>query len=475
MKILNLNAGKILKIAVIFIFSAFFCQSIYSQFYWQKTYHAIPDGDEEFFDVCEADNNNYYIVGITAPGFRYGYVVKITEYGDTIWTKKYSFIGEIYTVAPTSDGGCIFAGYTGQAFACRINSNGDTLWFRQYNTINFQDIKKTLDGNYILCGANYSNGHYNGYACLIDINGNLLWEKIYPAIFTLDLIRVELALDGGYIIGGTQKNNTNGPETAYICKINDIGSIVWEKNYNNFNFNFNIVSGIQTCNEGYILTVTASKLWTLKINTNGDSLRSNIYPMSDYMYMASILKISENKYCVAHGQGIIGDKSFIYIIDSTLNPIRFLNIQNNEGVYIMSSVKVQNSIINDVIFVGITAYEPGNEEGYAIRIDTALTPPPPIGIHNNFTNTVTEYYLEQNFPNPFNGSTVIKFTVNKSNFVQIKIFDVLGREVETLVTEVLTAGIYSKTFSPKNLASGMYFYTLETNGYKDVKKMVLLK
>ncbi|MCC6865003.1 MAG: hypothetical protein IT280_02460 [Ignavibacteria bacterium] len=139
MRIFNLKTYKIAKLGLIFIFSLIFCQSLSSQFYWQKTYSA--GGDEEAFDICEADNNNYYIVGLTAPSFRNGYVIKINEFGDTIWTKTYLFIGEIYTVAPTNDGGCIFAGYTGQAFACRINSDGDTLWVRQYNTINFQDIK----------------------------------------------------------------------------------------------------------------------------------------------------------------------------------------------------------------------------------------------------------------------------------------------------------------------------------------------
>ncbi|HEY5533689.1 MAG TPA: S8 family serine peptidase [Ignavibacteria bacterium] len=86
-----------------------------------------------------------------------------------------------------------------------------------------------------------------------------------------------------------------------------------------------------------------------------------------------------------------------------------------------------------------------------------------------------EYSLSQNYPNPFNPTTKINFALPKQGFVTLKIYDVLGREVRTLVNEVKSAGQYSVDFNASEFASGVYFYKLETNGFNDVKRMMLIK
>jgi hypothetical protein len=85
------------------------------------------------------------------------------------------------------------------------------------------------------------------------------------------------------------------------------------------------------------------------------------------------------------------------------------------------------------------------------------------------------YNLSQNYPNPFNPSTVIRFHLPAKVFVTLKVFDVLGREVETLVNENKNAGNYSVQFNAHNLSSGMYFYKIEAGTYRDAKKLLLLK
>jgi hypothetical protein len=86
-----------------------------------------------------------------------------------------------------------------------------------------------------------------------------------------------------------------------------------------------------------------------------------------------------------------------------------------------------------------------------------------------------EYKLEQNYPNPFNPVTKINFGLQKSGFVTLKIYDVLGKEVASLVNEVKNAGSYSVDFNGSSFSSGMYFYKLESNGFVATKKMILIK
>lgn len=85
------------------------------------------------------------------------------------------------------------------------------------------------------------------------------------------------------------------------------------------------------------------------------------------------------------------------------------------------------------------------------------------------------YSLEQNYPNPFNPSTIIKFSVPKENMVTLKIFNILGQEVKTLVNQEKLPGTYEVSFNANELSSGIYFYSLSSGNFYQVKKMMLLK
>ena len=90
-------------------------------------------------------------------------------------------------------------------------------------------------------------------------------------------------------------------------------------------------------------------------------------------------------------------------------------------------------------------------------------------------NLPAKFQLEQNYPNPFNPVTVIKYQLPFNSSVTLKIFDILGKEVETLVNEEKNAGYYQISFDASSLSSGIYFYTLQTENYFTTKKMILLK
>ncbi len=100
---------------------------------------------------------------------------------------------------------------------------------------------------------------------------------------------------------------------------------------------------------------------------------------------------------------------------------------------------------------------------------------PPTGVEQTSTEVPSEYKLSQNYPNPFNPTTLIEYSLPEESFVELKVYDVLGNEVASLVNEQQQAGVYRADFTAVNLPSGMYFAKLTTNAFTQTIKMTLLK
>jgi hypothetical protein len=107
-----------------------------------------------------------------------------------------------------------------------------------------------------------------------------------------------------------------------------------------------------------------------------------------------------------------------------------------------------------------------------------------IGIQNISTKIPEKFSLHQNYPNPFNPVTKIRFDIAKPSpliplqsgkFVKLIVYDILGKEVATLVNENLQPGTYEVSFNGSNLTSGVYFYKLTTGDFIAVKKMIMIK
>jgi hypothetical protein len=103
-----------------------------------------------------------------------------------------------------------------------------------------------------------------------------------------------------------------------------------------------------------------------------------------------------------------------------------------------------------------------------------------IGVNNISTEVPASFSLSQNYPNPFNPMTKINFSIPPSKgtrgmIIKLVVFDLLGREIKTLVNEELEPGMYEVDFSGANLPSGIYFYRLTAGDYIETKTMVLVK
>jgi photosystem II stability/assembly factor-like uncharacterized protein len=99
----------------------------------------------------------------------------------------------------------------------------------------------------------------------------------------------------------------------------------------------------------------------------------------------------------------------------------------------------------------------------------------PIGIQNISSEVPGGFSLSQNYPNPFNPSTNIEFAIPKSSFVKLVVYDMLGREVETLMNGELKAGTYKADWNASSNTSGVYFYKLITEGFTETRKMLMIK
>ena len=168
-----------------------------------------------------------------------------------------------------------------------------------------------------------------------------------------------------------------------------------------------------------------------------------------------------------HRDGINGEIYYKRSIDAGVSWGADMRLTNNTNLSVFSSVAVSGSVVHVVW----RDERDGNYEIYYKRNPTGNS----IGITNISTEIPSAFSLSQNYPNPFNPTTNIRFGVQSSGFINIKIFDILGREISTLVNEQLKPGTYEVDWDGSGFTSGVYFYTMRTGSYTETKKMLMIK
>ncbi len=137
-------------------------------------------------------------------------------------------------------------------------------------------------------------------------------------------------------------------------------------------------------------------------------------------------------------------------------------IQRNEG---LGNITIHSlRVVNNFIFAGASA------NGVYRRQIGDL-----VGLSSSSSQIPNEISLSQNFPNPFNPTTTIKFGLNKQGAVNISIYDVTGKRVEELLNDEMKAGTYEVNWNASNYSSGTYFYTITAEDFRETKKMLLIK
>ena len=175
----------------------------------------------------------------------------------------------------------------------------------------------------------------------------------------------------------------------------------------------------------------------------------------------------------------------LYKTWTTNNNILNTVLENREFsfVNIDSTVSPPDTIWNPILdvyptlvtkYLGISSYIYGLEELVGAYIN-GVGYGSLVGIKELHEESINDFELYQNFPNPFNPTTTIRYQIPEDGMVTLKVYDILGREVKTLVNDFKTKGRYEVTFDASSLTSGSYIYEITSGSYKASKKMTLIK
>jgi len=282
-------------------------------------------------------------------------------------------------------------------------------------------------------------------------NGGMAWDTVLSvygnSIESLFFISNSV---GWALCGNSIYKTIDEGDTWQEIAVNDYGL----KSICFINADIGLAVGRSTSGDGVIIrSIDGGYNWDVVYILNGYELRSvcfsdsnrgfvvgldNSYLLNNHNYNISGIILSTDD---AGGNWSVKQESWT----KGLNDVYFLN--NNTGWAVGYGGTVIKTTTGGVVFV--------EEE----EID----------------EIPTDYNLTNNFPNPFNPSTKIKYTVPQSSQVIIKVYDILGNEIETLVSEEKQTGIYEITWNAANLPSGVYFYQLRAGNFIETKKMVLIK
>ncbi|GEM_PF-1273040 len=453
-----------------------YCQSIT----WQRTYDDSAHSEDGAYTVCPADGNNIYIAGFAGFIPTYGYVIKINAFGDTLWQKKISQIPMILASVPLSDGSCVFTGYSNTIYAARILPNGQIAWLNHYGGHSSSSIIRTLDNGFIGCG---DGGNLDSYIYRLDSNGALIWQKYYNFTYRPDFTTIILSSTNGFIVCGSVGDSPTDSGKGYIANVDDIGNIVWAKQYYGKSRSFD---KIKTINSGYL--IAGSKFDTagsgyirsfiMKTDLNGNQTFFKEFNTSADEYTSDLMFINNNKYVlVLKRDSAIWFNTRILTLDSTFNITNQKIIIDNRGATSLSCIiAAPNSTSGDYVLAGYTTITSVQDDFYAARIDSSLTNLPPFGIQRINSSVPVAWTLAQNYPNPFNPSTRISFQILKQSNIRISLFDISGKLLRNIITKNQTAGTYILDIDCSEFASGIYFCSLYADGtFINTIKMILLK
>ncbi|HPN37305.1 MAG TPA: T9SS type A sorting domain-containing protein, partial [Melioribacteraceae bacterium] len=264
--------------------------------------------------------------------------------------------------------------------------------------------------------------------------------------------------------------NNNGLLETYISQSWEINK--WKNLYKeNYTYN-NLLKISEKINE-----ITVGENWlndsreTFTYNANG--ILSNY--QEDIWQINAWVNFSKVEHLYNQNGNLIISRRENYVNNAWQPASKIYYSYNEENNFIGGSCLI---FVNDSWIPGIgvfmATYNNGQDTlyyfGKNINIDLIN-----ISEAENINNNISSFSLSQNYPNPFNPSTNISFTLPKSDFVTLKVYDILGKEIATLINQELNAGSYIKPFNATNLSSGIYFYKLQASKYSQTKKMILIK
>ncbi len=357
-----------------------------------------------------------------------------------------------------------------------------------------------------------------------DYNGNIIWHNYFDTLSVNWIMPVDLIFDGIdnlYLLGNIYSNSWK-PNELFVMKFNKNGNLIWYKKLGNGrvlpHIGYKIIKDLN--NDFVILVNKNFTVELLKFNADGEILWEESFGYSDTNNRPIDLIIDNNNNIII--SALIGSDTLnniitpIQVIIKTDSKGNILFIKNLNDLWPGVNVKTLTSDLSDNIYcycnhnydLFIVKFNSDGDSIYTIssNIYGGINDPVEFVLNSedDFTITATcgglvkesnivtfryshnilnlnerfyenKYSLFQNFPNPFNPSTTINYTIPEQGLVKINVYDVLGKELFVLLNEFQLAGKHSINFDGSILPSGIYFYSLSCNNFHQTKKMILIK
>lgn len=450
---------------------------------WSKIY-SPTNMDDEASSICSDGHGHYFISGFSsAPE---GLLIKINEYGDSMWTKTIINNG-IETIIATEDRGCILTGFSDAIKIMRLDSNGNQVWAFSYGSQEYsemEDIKRTSDGNYIACGYRFSTGY--GIVIKFTGNGILQWLKIYPTGSLRVLQSVEELPNQGFIITGGNKDLPIDTIKTLLLRIDQSGNIIWEKKYKVFNRpafgdfikklpnEFLLIGGTSdTAN-----VPEKERVYFIRTDTAGNVKFTKFFPYFKQDLYTAAQYINDNRFIIssfAVSQQYPDTSAAKVIIIDTLGTIIASKNFYSPTLLDNQFFSITLAPNRDILLAGYQNVFWRAEDFLVCRVDSMLNGTT-IGINNLTSEIPQEFKVSQNYPNPFNNSTIIKLELPKSSYINITLYNTAGQEMKKIINSFINAGIYEINLDMNSEPSGVYFLRIQNeNNTFITKKIILIK
>ena len=470
-------------------------------------YKAPGNGGADYGTVIALDKQgNVYVAGSS---YGVGTVlqdfitIKYNSAGQQQWEARYNGPGRspeaVTAMALDSQGNVIITGQSegGKGFSFDIatikyNSAGVEQWVVRYNSpANFDDYPNSLaidsnDNIYIAGQIRVAPGAYFDYVTLkYNSSGQQQWIKTFNGTGGGDDKANSVAVDGSGNVFVTGISNVD-KNASYLTDIVTIkydasGNEVWKSQYDGPGKSSDGAVSIKLDGAGNIYVFGSSNgglstqmdYATIKYNPQGAKIWETRYNASGgntEEARAMVLDAKGDVYVTGNSAGPTG-RDYATIKYNSSGVEQWVMRYNGTGNAYDDALSIA---VNSSGSVAITGSSPGatSATDYAtVKYSQTTT-----DVESN-KEIPTGFELSQNYPNPFNPETIISYKIQVAGNVSLKVYDILGNEIVTLVDEYQQAGSYNSQFSIRNykLSSGVYFYTLKTNGFTSTKKMILIK
>jgi hypothetical protein len=461
---------------------------------WTHTYGGTSD--DKCWWVQQTKDGGYILTGWTwsfGAGESDIYLVRTDNLGHPLWTRTVggNFRDESYFVQETADQGFVVAGFTrsfgsgsGDAYIIKTNSSGHLQWTRTFGG-NDEDgarcVRQTTDGGYIAAGevASWGAGDWDVYLVKMDAQGNLQWQRAFGGRYHDYAIAVQQTTDGGYVVAGITNSFGAGGADFYVIKTNNQGIPQWSRTYGGSSDE--MANAVQQTNDGgfmiagwtYSFGAGDADVYLVKTNSQGVVQWTRTYGGTGFDGAGSARQMGDGRYILAGYMSTdVGDSNFMLMkVDSNGNLLWKRNYggRNDEIWGCVCPTYDGGFVVGGWTF----SYGLGYDDYFLVKtgpdhLSELECESVGIGIPNQYT-------LYPNYPNPFNSTTQITYSIPTMSQVSLIVFNPLGQEVTTLTEGMQSAGIHAVSFDGLRLASGAYFYRLQAGEFVQTGKMVLMK